>query len=72
MAMAVSVVCVCTLRILQTGYKNLGRGIWPLVDDPHGIGSEHVPWVRPKVAGVEETAKTKLEIKSVVVEACKS
>ena len=25
-----------------------------------------------KVAGVEETAKTKLEIKSVVVEACKS
>lgn len=35
----------------QTGYKNLERGIWPLVDDPHGIGSKHVPWVRPK--GVE-------------------
>ena len=32
----------------QTGYKNLARGIWPLVDDPHGIGSEHVPWVRVK------------------------
>jgi hypothetical protein len=47
--------------VLQTGYKNLGRGIWPLVDDPHGIGSEHVPWVRPKGAGVEEEEEEAVE-----------
>jgi hypothetical protein len=24
-----------------------------MVDDPHGIGSPHVPWVRPKEADLE-------------------
>lgn len=30
----------------QTRYEKLTREIWPIVDDPHGIGSPHVPWVR--------------------------
>ena len=30
----------------KTNYTKLNRKIWPMVDDPHGVGSEHVPWVR--------------------------
>ena len=31
----------------KTNYKKLSRSIWPIVDDPHNIGAEHVPWTRP-------------------------
>ena len=31
----------------QARYVKLTRPIWPMVDDPHGIGCERVPWNRP-------------------------
>ena len=31
----------------KTNYTKLVRKVWPMVDDPHGVGSKHVPWVRP-------------------------
>ena len=34
----------------KTPYLKLVREIWPIVDDPHGIGSEHVPWDRTSPA----------------------
>eukprot|EP01051_Picozoa_sp_SAG22_P007399 SAG22_NODE_520_length_9508_cov_1.914869_3_plen_85_part_00 len=34
----------------KTDYTKLGdRAIWPRVQDPHQIGSEAVPWVRPRL-----------------------
>ena len=38
----------------QTGYKKLRFPIWPLVDDPHEIGSAHVPWLRDRSKTVAE------------------
>ena len=28
--------------------------MWPMVDDPHGIGSPHVPWVQQQPAAAPE------------------
>ena len=34
----------------QETYHNIERPLWPLDPDPHGIGSEYVPWVRGEEA----------------------
>ena len=42
-----------------TKFTKITREIWPRVADPHGIGSEHVPWVRaaaPAPVAEEELA----------------
>ena len=30
----------------KTPYTKITRKMWPMNDDPHGIGSPHVPWVQ--------------------------
>ena len=42
----------------KTNYTKLTRKMWPMVQDPHNIGSEYVPWVgeEPKLEGVEVEA----------------
>ena len=32
----------------KTPYTKITRKMWPMDDDPHGIGSPHVPWVQPQ------------------------
>ena len=41
----------------KTNYTKLDRKIWPMVDDPHGVGSEHVPWVRGGQCDTKHKAK---------------
>ena len=41
----------------KANYTKLTRDIWPRVQDPHGIGSDAVAWVR---ASVEALAEAKL------------
>ena len=38
----------------KTPYTKLERQIWPMFVDPHGIGSEYVPWVGEEPGEEEE------------------